>query len=108
MHSDGRRISGGHWVRLFAALETVSRDSSLAGGLLHCSSHTRVRPSVDAASGNSILVGDIGAAHLYLIDFDPTNLPNLKSTIEERYPDVKVWLHSRAHSLYIAQHVLCR
>ena len=34
----------------------------------------------------------IGAAHLYLIDFDPTNLPNLKSTMEEKYPDVKVWL----------------
>ena len=31
-----------------------------------------------------------GAKHLYLIDFDPTNLPNLKSTIETRYPDVKV------------------
>jgi len=30
-----------------------------------------------------------GAAHIYLIDFDPTNLPNLKSTIEEKYPDVK-------------------
>lgn len=31
-----------------------------------------------------------GAKHLYLIDFDPTNLPNLKSTIENTYPDVKV------------------
>ncbi|KAI0728106.1 NAD(P)-binding protein [Fomitopsis betulina] len=31
-----------------------------------------------------------GAAHLYLIDFDPIDLPNLKSTIEESYPDVKV------------------
>ncbi|KAF8875296.1 hypothetical protein BD779DRAFT_1629887 [Infundibulicybe gibba] len=31
-----------------------------------------------------------GAAHLYLIDYDPTNLPNLKSTIETTYPDVKV------------------
>ncbi|KAH9935338.1 uncharacterized protein B0H18DRAFT_975430 [Fomitopsis serialis] len=30
-----------------------------------------------------------GAAHLYLIDFDPTNLPDLKSTIEQKYPDVK-------------------
>lgn len=31
-----------------------------------------------------------GAKHLYLIDFDPTNLPNLQSTIEKLYPDVKV------------------
>ncbi|PCH43805.1 NAD(P)-binding protein [Wolfiporia cocos MD-104 SS10] len=30
-----------------------------------------------------------GAAHLYLLDYDATNLPNLKSTIESRYPDVK-------------------
>jgi len=27
---------------------------------------------------------------LYLLDYDPTNLPNLKETIEQRYPDVKV------------------
>jgi len=31
-----------------------------------------------------------GAVHLYLIDFSPENLPNLKSTIERSYPDVKV------------------
>ncbi|CAA7259087.1 unnamed protein product [Cyclocybe aegerita] len=31
-----------------------------------------------------------GAKHLYLLDYDPTNLENLKSTIESKYPDVKV------------------
>lgn len=31
-----------------------------------------------------------GAKHLYLLDYDPANLPNLKATIEEKYPDVKV------------------
>ncbi|KAI9061665.1 NAD-P-binding protein [Trametes sanguinea] len=31
-----------------------------------------------------------GARHLYLSDFDPTNLPDLKQTIERTYPDVKV------------------
>ncbi|OSD04092.1 NAD-P-binding protein [Trametes coccinea BRFM310] len=31
-----------------------------------------------------------GACHLYLSDFDPTNLPDLKQTIEKAYPDVKV------------------
>jgi hypothetical protein len=31
-----------------------------------------------------------GAQHLYLMDYYGENLPNLKSTIEERYPDVKV------------------
>ncbi|KAF8894947.1 hypothetical protein CPB84DRAFT_1825889 [Gymnopilus junonius] len=31
-----------------------------------------------------------GAKHLYLLDYDPTNLPELKTTIEKKYPDVKV------------------
>ncbi|KAK2463190.1 hypothetical protein APHAL10511_004845 [Amanita phalloides] len=31
-----------------------------------------------------------GAKHLYLLDYDATNLPNLKETIAQRYPDVKV------------------
>ncbi|KAF9012430.1 hypothetical protein BDQ17DRAFT_1343877 [Cyathus striatus] len=31
-----------------------------------------------------------GAKHLYLVDFDATNLPDLESTIKSRYPDVKV------------------
>ncbi len=30
------------------------------------------------------------AKHLYLIDFDAKELPNLKSTIERKYPDVEV------------------
>jgi hypothetical protein len=32
----------------------------------------------------------VGAQHLYLVDLSGENLPNLKSTIEKRYPDVKV------------------
>ncbi|KAF9481512.1 NAD(P)-binding protein [Pholiota conissans] len=39
---------------------------------------------------SAILFAHEGAKHLYLLDFDPTNLPNLKSTIETKYPDVKV------------------
>ncbi|KAL0956478.1 hypothetical protein HGRIS_002624 [Hohenbuehelia grisea] len=31
-----------------------------------------------------------GAKHLYLLDYSPENLPELKSTIEDKYPDVKV------------------
>ncbi|TFK44815.1 hypothetical protein BDQ12DRAFT_708656 [Crucibulum laeve] len=31
-----------------------------------------------------------GAKHLYLLDFDSTNLPELRSTLEKKYPDVKV------------------
>ncbi|KII92970.1 hypothetical protein PLICRDRAFT_37783 [Plicaturopsis crispa FD-325 SS-3] len=38
----------------------------------------------------SLLYAHEGAQHLYLLDFSPENLPNLKSTIEQTYPDVKV------------------
>jgi hypothetical protein len=31
-----------------------------------------------------------GARHLYLVDFDGTNLPELRKTIISQYPDVKV------------------
>ena len=36
------------------------------------------------------LVPDPGATHLYLLDFVPDNLPELKETIQTKYPDVKV------------------
>lgn len=38
----------------------------------------------------ALLYAHEGAKHLYLIDFDPTNLPDLKATVEKNYPDVKV------------------
>lgn len=38
----------------------------------------------------ALLFAHEGARHLYLLDFAGDNLPGLKSTIEERYPDVKV------------------
>ncbi|KZV69934.1 sex determination protein tasselseed-2 [Peniophora sp. CONT] len=37
----------------------------------------------------SLLFAHEGAAHLYLLDFVADNLQNLKSTIEQKYPDVK-------------------
>lgn len=39
-----------------------------------------------------LLVPDPGAKHLYLLDFVPDNLPELKETIQRKYPDVKVRL----------------
>ncbi|KAI0745542.1 NAD-P-binding protein [Earliella scabrosa] len=38
----------------------------------------------------ALLYAHEGARHLYLSDYDPTNLPELKATIEKAYPDVKV------------------
>lgn len=37
----------------------------------------------------ALLFAHEGAKHLYLVDFDGTNLPNLKETIENKYLDVK-------------------
>jgi len=39
---------------------------------------------------SALLYAHEGARHLYLLDFSPENLPNLKSTIEKSYSDVKV------------------
>ncbi|KAJ7287416.1 hypothetical protein C8J57DRAFT_1283845 [Mycena rebaudengoi] len=38
---------------------------------------------------SALLFAHEGARHLYLIDFDASNLPDLKATIEKLYPDVK-------------------
>ncbi|CAK5281586.1 unnamed protein product [Mycena citricolor] len=38
----------------------------------------------------ALLFAHEGAKHLYLLDFDETNLPNLASTLNVAYPDVKV------------------
>ncbi|KAF5370839.1 hypothetical protein D9758_001976 [Tetrapyrgos nigripes] len=38
----------------------------------------------------ALLYAHEGAAHLYLSDLDPTNLPSLEATIKDKYPDVKV------------------
>ncbi|KAH7924603.1 NAD(P)-binding protein [Leucogyrophana mollusca] len=39
---------------------------------------------------SAILFAHEGAHHLYLLDFSGENLPDLKSTIQKAYPDVKV------------------
>lgn len=36
------------------------------------------------------IFGNLGAKHLYLLDYSGENLPELKQTIEKTYPDVKV------------------
>ncbi|KAI0305748.1 sex determination protein tasselseed-2 [Multifurca ochricompacta] len=45
--------------------------------------------ALSKASAAALLFAHEGAQHIYLIDFSGENLPNLKSTIEEQYPDVK-------------------
>ena len=49
------------------------------------------------ATYSNILIYLPGARHLYLADYDPTNLPELKATIQKTYPDVKVGLFTSPH-----------
>lgn len=51
---------------------------------------TLTKVGTSSTPAHSSLTPASGAKHLYLIDYDPTNLPDLKSTIEKTYPDVKV------------------
>ena len=48
----------------------------------------------------------IGARHLYLMDLSGENLPNLKSTIEERYPDVTVRTQTLTCPMALRSHIL--
>lgn len=61
----------------------------VAGGRRRCCSRTRVSGNIMALFP-ALRLRCTGARHLYLLDFDGTNLPDLKSTIEGKYPDVKV------------------
>ncbi|KAK7692944.1 hypothetical protein QCA50_004585 [Cerrena zonata] len=68
-------------------LETAPRSSRLKGKVCIITGAGSLR-GIGRAS--AILWAHEGAKHLYLVDYDETNLPNLKSTIEGKYPDVKV------------------
>lgn len=69
--------------------QTIHKASSV--GLVHL--HLRTKVCIQQrATQLTFNDDDLGAKHLYLLDYDPTNLPELKSTIEKKYPDVKVHL----------------
>ncbi|KAI0718982.1 NAD(P)-binding protein [Cerioporus squamosus] len=79
---------------------TLARLESIRSHLQNAPRGTRLKDKVCIITGvgslkgigraTAILFAHEGARHLYLADFDPTNLPDLKSTIEKTYPDVKV------------------
>jgi len=73
--------------RIQSQLEATPRGTRLKGKVCVI---TGVGSMLGIGRATALQFAHEGALHLYLIDFDPTNLPNLKSTIEERYPDVKV------------------
>ncbi|KZT08369.1 NAD-P-binding protein [Laetiporus sulphureus 93-53] len=68
-------------------LETTPRSGRLRGKVCVI---TGVGSMLGIGRATALQFAHEGAARLYLIDYDPTNLPNLKSTIEQKYPDVKV------------------
>ncbi|KAF8633339.1 hypothetical protein AX17_004511 [Amanita inopinata Kibby_2008] len=79
---------------------TLARIEKIQSQLANTPRGTRLKDKVCIITGIGSLKGigratairfaHEGAKHLYLLDYDPTNLPNLKSTIEKSYPDVKV------------------
>lgn len=63
-----------------------------SGAPLPSSLHTKVQIRFILVF-RAVLIKDVvfaGARHLYLIDLSEENLPDLESTIEHSYPDVKV------------------
>ncbi|EPQ57345.1 NAD P-binding protein [Gloeophyllum trabeum ATCC 11539] len=79
---------------------TVARIEKIQSHLTNTPRGSRLKGKVCVITGvgslkgigraTALLFAHEGAHHLYLIDFAPDNLPNLKSTIEKSYPDVKV------------------
>jgi len=43
------------------------------------------------------------ARHLYLVDLDGKDLPNLEATIERKYPDVKVRAPTVSFAFFVLQ-----
>jgi hypothetical protein len=78
------------WVycHLVAAL-TVTKYEQTGFGTAICPPKCvcPTRKPVTYSLNNEIIPG---ARHLYLLDFSPENLPDLKFTIAKSYPDVKV------------------
>ncbi|KAL6308138.1 hypothetical protein BKA93DRAFT_765598 [Sparassis latifolia] len=82
------------------ARRTASRLEQIQSQLDSSPRGTRLKGKVCVITGVGSLIGigrasaiqfaHEGAQHLYLMDLDGTNLPALKSTIAQKYPDVKV------------------
>jgi len=68
-------------------LETAPRGLRLKGKVCVV---TGVGSPKGIGRASAILFAHESAKHLYLLDFDGSNLPDLKSTIEQKYPDVSV------------------
>ncbi|EMD32131.1 hypothetical protein CERSUDRAFT_88410 [Gelatoporia subvermispora B] len=68
-------------------LETAPRSGKLKGKVCVV---TGVGSLTGIGRAASLTFAHEGAQHLYLMDFDGTNLPDLKETITKKYPDVKV------------------
>ncbi|KAI9442202.1 sex determination protein tasselseed-2 [Lactarius indigo] len=74
-------------VEIQTRLATAPRTGKLSGKVAVITGVGSLKGIGRAAA---LLFAHEGARHLYLLDFAGDNLPNLKSTIEEQYPDVKV------------------
>ncbi|KAI0685194.1 NAD-P-binding protein [Cytidiella melzeri] len=79
--------------------KTLARLESIQGHLKTAPRSGRLQGKVCIITGvgslkgigraSAMIYAHEGAKHLYLLDFDGKNLPELKATIESKYPDVK-------------------
>jgi NAD(P)-dependent dehydrogenase (short-subunit alcohol dehydrogenase family) len=79
--------------------QTKERIAKIQSHLTNSPRGTRLKDKVCVITGvgslkgigraSALLFAHEGARALFLIDFDSTNLPDLKETINKRYPDVK-------------------
>ncbi|KAI0320901.1 sex determination protein tasselseed-2 [Amylostereum chailletii] len=74
-------------TKIQSHLDTAPRGNKLKGKVCVV---TGVGSLKGIGRASSLLFAHEGAKHLYLLDFAGENLPNLKLTIEGKYPDVKV------------------
>ncbi|KAI1796517.1 NAD(P)-binding protein [Ganoderma leucocontextum] len=80
--------------RTLARLDTIRSHLQTAPRTYRLKNKVCIITGVGSLKGigraTALLFAHEGARHLYLTDYHPTNLPDLKSTIEKAYPDVKV------------------
>jgi NAD(P)-dependent dehydrogenase (short-subunit alcohol dehydrogenase family) len=83
-----------HFKTTAARLEQIQTQLHNTPGVGKLKNKVCVVTGVNSLKGigraSALLFAREGAKHLYLIDYDPSNLPELKSTIENKYPGVKV------------------
>ncbi|KAJ7594420.1 hypothetical protein C8J56DRAFT_926732 [Mycena floridula] len=85
--TDFQKLSASRLEKIKSHLATSPRGTKLKDKVCII---TGVGSLLGIGRASAVLYAHEGAKHLYLLDLDPTNLPELKATLGKSYPDVKV------------------